>query len=71
MLNGRFKGGHITRQYGQPETGVHAIQMEMAQCTYMQEQMPFDYLPKTAAQVKPHLQAMLQAVLAFAEASRT
>ncbi len=71
VLNGRFKGGHITRQYGQPTTGVHAIQMEMAQCTYMQEQMPFDYLPKTAAQVKPHLQAMLQAVLAFAEASRS
>ncbi|NTV86765.1 MAG: hypothetical protein HGA21_08490 [Burkholderiaceae bacterium] len=41
--------------------------MEMAQCTYMQEQMPFDYLPQAAAQVKPHLQAMLQAVLRFAD----
>lgn len=71
VVNGRFKGGHITRQYGQPETGVHAIQMEMAQCTYMQEQMPFDYLPEAAAKVQPHLQAMLQAVLAFAETSRS
>jgi len=71
VLNGRFKGGHITRHYGRPETGVHAIQMEMAQCTYMQEQMPFDYLPEAAAKVQPHLQAMLQAVLAFAETSRS
>jgi N-formylglutamate deformylase len=70
VLNGRFKGGHITRLYGQPSRGVHAIQMEMAQCTYMQEQMPFDYLPETAANVQPHLLAMLQAVLRFAEPAR-
>ncbi len=70
VLNGRFKGGHITRQYGQPSAGVHAIQMEMAQCTYMQEQMPFDYLPQTAAKVKPHLQTMLEAVLRFADQAR-
>jgi N-formylglutamate deformylase len=70
VLNGRFKGGHITRHYGQPSAGVHAIQMEMAQCTYMQEQMPFHYLPETAAKVQPHLQAMLQAVLRFAVPAR-
>jgi N-formylglutamate deformylase len=70
VLNGRFKGGHITRHYGRPSSGVHAIQMEMAQCTYMQEQMPFDYLPETAARVQPHLQAMLHAVLRFAEQAR-
>ena len=70
VLNGRFKGGHITRQYGQPSAGVHAIQLEMTQCTYMQEQMPFHYLPETAAQVQPHLQAMLQAGLRFAEQAR-
>lgn len=67
VLNGRFKGGHITRHYGQPDRGVHAIQLEMAQCTYMQEQMPFDYLPETAARVKPILLAMLEAALEFAE----
>ncbi len=70
VLNGRFKGGHITRLYGQPSRGVHAIQMEMAQCTYMQEQTPFHYLPETAAKVQPHLLAMLQAVLRFAEPAR-
>ena len=30
ILNGRFKGGWTTRHYGRPETGVHAIQMELA-----------------------------------------
>jgi N-formylglutamate deformylase len=43
----------------------------MAQCTYMQEQMPFDYLPATAERVQPLLKAMLQAALDFAEAPRT
>ena len=37
VLNGRFKGGHITRHYGQPGQGVHAVQLEMTQCSYMQE----------------------------------
>ena len=36
-LNGRFKGGHITRHYGQPAARVHAIQLEMCQCLYMDE----------------------------------
>ncbi|HEY1394024.1 MAG TPA: N-formylglutamate amidohydrolase, partial [Methylibium sp.] len=67
VLNGRFKGGHITRQYGQPGQNVHAIQLEIAQCSYMQEQLPFDYLPEPAARLQPHLRAMLEAVLRFAE----
>jgi N-formylglutamate deformylase len=37
VLNGRFKGGHITRAYGQPQHGVHAIQIELAQSAYMDE----------------------------------
>ena len=67
VLNGRFKGGHITRFYGQPAAGVHAVQLEMTQCSYMQEQLPFDYLPQVAAEVQPHLRRLLQAALAFAE----
>jgi N-formylglutamate deformylase len=69
VLNGRFKGGHITRHYGQPGQGVHAIQLEMTQCSYMQEALPFDYLPAVAARVQPHLQRMLAAALAFAAAA--
>ena len=68
VLNGRFTGGYITRHHGQPGQGVHAVQLEMTQSSYMQEALPFDYLPDVAAAVQPHLQRMLEAVLAFAEA---
>ena len=67
VLNGRFKGGHITRQYGNPEQGIHAVQLEMTQSSYMQESWPFDYLPEVAAGVQPHVRRMLEAVLAFVE----
>ncbi|MDR0216589.1 MAG: N-formylglutamate deformylase [Comamonas sp.] len=66
VLNGRFKGGYITRNYGQPEQGFHAVQLEMTQSSYMQEHMPFDYLPEVAARIQPTMQRMLQAMLAFA-----
>ncbi|WCN10731.1 N-formylglutamate deformylase [Marinomonas mediterranea] len=38
VLNGRFKGGYITRQFGQPEKGIHAIQLELSQATYLDEE---------------------------------
>jgi len=65
VLNGRFKGGHITRAHGNPQGGVHAVQLEMAQCIYMHETHPFDYDPARAASVQPHLRAMLQCALDF------
>jgi N-formylglutamate deformylase len=37
VVNGRFKGGYITRQYGRADRGVDAVQLELAQCTYMDE----------------------------------
>lgn len=36
-VNARFKGGYITRHYGRPGDGVHAVQLEIAQRTYMDE----------------------------------
>jgi N-formylglutamate deformylase len=39
VVNGRFKGGWITRQYGRPDQGVHAVQMELACRSYMREPM--------------------------------
>ena len=45
VLDGRFKGGYITRAYGRPQEGVHAIQLELAQLNYMLEEPPFDYRP--------------------------
>ena len=70
ILNGRFTGGYITRHYGQPEAGIHAVQLEMTQCSYMQEALPFDYLPERAEQIQPTLQRMLQAVLDFVTTRR-
>jgi N-formylglutamate amidohydrolase len=40
VVNGRFKGGYITRRYGRPADGVHALQLEMAQGSYMDEADP-------------------------------
>ena len=68
VLNGRFKGGYITRHYGEPERGIHAVQLEMTQCSYMQETLPFAYLPERAQRIQPTLQRMLQAALDFARA---
>lgn len=40
VLDGRFRGGHITRYYGRPAEGLHALQLELAQCIYMREAPP-------------------------------
>jgi len=64
-LNGRFKGGHITRHYGRPAQRVQAIQLEMCQCLYMNEEAPFAYRPDLAAQVQPLLQQLLAAAVAW------
>lgn len=37
VLNGRFRGGYITRHYGDPVNDVHAVQLEIAQRVYMDE----------------------------------
>ncbi len=66
VLNGRFKGGYITRHYGEPENGVHAIQLEMAQNTYMNETFPFEYNAGAATQIEPLLVQCVQRALAFA-----
>lgn len=40
VVNGRFKGGYITRHYGQPDQNIHALQLEIAQRSYMSEKPP-------------------------------
>ena len=62
VVNGRFKGGYITRHYGDPETGVDAVQLELAQRTYMDEES-FEYLPQRAGELQVVLRRLLQAVL--------
>lgn len=60
ILNGRFKGGWTTRHYGQPASGVHAIQMELAQATHLAtEAPPFAYDGEKADKLRVHLKSIL------------
>jgi N-formylglutamate deformylase len=67
VLDGRFKGGYITRAYGRPAEGVHAVQLELAQIAYMDEDPPFAYRPEKAARLQPVLKALLEALLDWAQ----
>jgi len=69
-LNGRFKGGYITRHYGHPEQRIHAIQLELTQCTYMSEVMPFEYDDDAAGQIRPLLKALLNTMLEWSKQAR-
>ncbi len=68
VTNGRFKGGYITRHFGQPEQGIHAIQLELSQATYLnnelakqsQYQVDLDKLPLIKQQLKSLIQSCLQ-----------
>jgi len=63
VLNGRFKGGHITRHYGQPADNIHAVQLELAQSTYMEEFEPFNYREDLAAPTQVVLKQLLARVI--------
>lgn len=63
VVDGRFKGGWITRQYGRPAEGVHAVQLEMCWSCYMQEEPPYTYDLVRAAAVQPLLRRLLQTML--------
>ena len=56
IMNGRFNGGWTTRHYGQPAKGIHAIQMELAQSTYLAaEGAPWTYDDGRADALRVHL----------------
>lgn len=63
VLNGRFKGGYITRYFGRPEQHIHAIQLEMCQCIYMREQHPFSYLEELAEPLQSVLNDLIEQYL--------
>lgn len=64
VVNGRFKGGYITRHYGQPGQHVHAVQLEMCQSLYMREAPPWNYEPAQAARIQPVVREMVEAASA-------
>ena len=63
VVNGRFKGGYITRHYGDPGGGVDAVQLEISQRIYMDEDS-FGYDEQKAAQAQQVIRALLLATLA-------
>jgi len=68
VIDGRFKGGFITRHYGAPGRGVHAIQMELAQRFYMDEERPQVPDEARAGRAAAILKDALGAALAWAKA---
>jgi N-formylglutamate deformylase len=66
ILDGRFKGGYITRHYGRPAERIHAVQLELAQVTYMEEEPPFGYRPEAAAEVRPILERFVTTLVDWA-----
>lgn len=68
VCNGRFKGGYITRAFGQPDNGFHALQLELSQRTYMNEQA-MTYNESLALQVQPKLEALVNSLITFAKTS--
>ncbi len=58
--NGRFKGGWTTRHYGKPSEGIHAIQVELAQSTYMIESAPWAYVDERAENLRVTLKSILE-----------
>lgn len=74
VTNGRFKGGYITRRYGRPEAGVHALQMELACRAYMADpsgdigphNWPMPFEAKFAEPVRATLEAILSTAMNWA-----
>lgn len=62
VVNGRFKGGHITRHYGDPASGIEAVQMETSQRAYMDE-ASFAYDEAKAARAQALIRRLLETTL--------
>jgi N-formylglutamate amidohydrolase len=63
VLNGRFKGGYITRHYGAPDRNVWAVQLELSQRTYMDESRPDLGLTSEAESTQHTIREMLATFL--------
>ena len=64
VLDGRFKGGFITRHYGHPAQGVHALQIELVQAAYMDESAT-EYEPVRASPLVAVLERVVAVLCAF------
>ncbi|MCH4089785.1 N-formylglutamate deformylase [Acetobacter sp.] len=66
VLNGRFKGGYTTRHYGQPQNGIHAVQLELAQSSYLaSEDSPWPMNLHTAAKLGQLIENLLRLAIDY------
>jgi N-formylglutamate deformylase len=63
VVDGRFKGGYITRHYGAPARRVHALQLEIAQRAYMSEHAAPQFDPEFAAPLSSLLEKIIPALV--------
>jgi len=64
VIDGRFKGGYITRHYGRPHEHIHAVQLEMCFSCYMHEEPPYMIDAALAGKLLPLLRSLLLTALA-------
>ena len=70
VVNGRFKGGYITRHYGRPAANMHALQLEMAEDAYMDEAPPYTWDPVRAAELARLLERLVVSLSEWRPGSR-
>ncbi|MBL8257486.1 MAG: N-formylglutamate deformylase [Pseudoxanthomonas mexicana] len=63
IVNGRFRGGYITRHYADVANGIQTVQLELAQLNYMDEDT-FAYLPERASRTQALIRRLLERTLA-------
>jgi|TARA_B110000908_G_C10261099_1_gene459328 N-formylglutamate deformylase len=63
ILNGRFKGGFITRNNGRPNESIHAVQLELSQATYMDDEDSFEISPAKADLLRSTLKGLVTVLL--------
>ena len=64
-IDGRFKGGYITRSNGAPDQHIHAVQLEMCWSCYMPEAPPFALNASRVTRLEPVLHALIDTLLAW------
>jgi|GEM_PF-55247 len=62
VINGRFKGGYITRAYCEPSKGVSSLQLELSQRTYLNEEH-LSYDTEKAQEVQKVLQNLIKGLI--------
>jgi len=68
VCNGRFKGGYLTRHFGQPSQNLHAIQLELSQASYLKTNHTSYQLDQDKlARLQPVLKQLIASLITTAE----